>query len=303
MDRFDRKNLTDSTFDVVLRGYDKRQVDERLGFLGAELRAAEDAHRATTQRVAMLEKALSQAQSQPSSNPVGEVNFGARVEKILKLAEEEAAEVRSQAEAAAMALLGQAQVQVDQLRERAEEEIAAWRTQASRPTCELDSAHHELEQEAERIRAQAHADAEQIRTALAAEVEQVRTAGRAEAEELLRVATADAEKLGKAARTAADQLLARARTEAERLVAAATEAARQRERSSAHELHQLSRLQEEIHADLYRVKDLLDSLFGAGGTITGVIRHRLRKKDGTQPAQPAGGSVTIAPTRAKMQVE
>ena len=59
----------------------------------------------------------------------------------------------------------------------------------------------------------------------------------------------------------------------------------ERERSSAHELHQLSRLQEEINADLYRVKDLLDSLFGAGGAVTGVIRHRLRK-DGAPAAQP-----------------
>jgi hypothetical protein len=52
MDRFDRKDLTDTAFDIVLRGYDKRQVEERLRFLGAELMAAEDAHRATTQRVA-----------------------------------------------------------------------------------------------------------------------------------------------------------------------------------------------------------------------------------------------------------
>jgi hypothetical protein len=46
-------------------------------------------------------------------------------------------------------------------------------------------------------------------------------------------------------------------------------------------------LQDEINADLYRVKDLLDTLFGAGGAVTGVIRHRLRK-DGAQATQPAG---------------
>ena len=231
MDRFDCKDLTDAAFDVVLRGYDKRQVEERLRFLGAELIAVEDAHRTTTQRVAMLEEALSRAQSPPSDEPASEVNFGARVEKILKLAEDEATEVRRQAEAAAVALIDQAG----------------------------DQAH--------------------------AEVEQMRTAARAEAEELLSVATADAEQLEEAARTAAERLVAHARSEAERLVAAATEAAQQRERSSAHELHQLSRLQEEINADLYRVKDLLDSLFGAGGAVTGVIRHRLRK-DGAPAAQP-----------------
>jgi cell division septum initiation protein DivIVA len=221
MDRFDRKDLTDTAFDVVLRGYDKRQVEERLRFLGAELLAAQDARQATTQRVAMLEEALNRAQSPPSDEPPGEVNFGARVEKILKLAEDEAAEVRSQAEAAAMALVDQARSQVTELRQRAEQEIAAWRTEANRQAAEqdsalrrrsseLDSTRHEVEQESERIRAQAHAEAEQVRTALAAEVDQLRTAARAEAEELLSEATAEAEKLGKAARTAAGHLVGQA---------------------------------------------------------------------------------------------
>jgi len=37
MDRVDR---ADAAFDIVLRGYDKRQVDERLRFLESELAAA-----------------------------------------------------------------------------------------------------------------------------------------------------------------------------------------------------------------------------------------------------------------------
>ena len=50
MDRLDRKDLKDAAFDVVLRGYDKRQVDERLRFLGAELTAADSALRAVGER-------------------------------------------------------------------------------------------------------------------------------------------------------------------------------------------------------------------------------------------------------------
>ena len=45
MDRLDRKDLKDAAFDVALRGYDKRQVDERLRFLSAELAAADNALR------------------------------------------------------------------------------------------------------------------------------------------------------------------------------------------------------------------------------------------------------------------
>lgn len=58
MDRVDRKNvqdLKDAAFDVVLRGYDKQQVDERLRFLGSQLTAAENALRTATQRATVLD--------------------------------------------------------------------------------------------------------------------------------------------------------------------------------------------------------------------------------------------------------
>lgn len=71
MDRLDRRDVTDTAFDIVLRGYDKRQVEERLRLLGAELAAAQDALRTATQRITMLEDALNQARSGPvASQPV-----------------------------------------------------------------------------------------------------------------------------------------------------------------------------------------------------------------------------------------
>ncbi|MGH3767670.1 MAG: DivIVA domain-containing protein [Pseudonocardiaceae bacterium] len=224
MDRVDRKDLADAPFDVVLRGYDKRQVEERLRFFAAELIAARDAVRASAQRMAVLEGALSQAQSASGGEPAGDVQFGARVEKILTLAEDEAREVRSQAETAAVTLVDQARAEV----------------------------------------AEARAEAENVQGSARAEADQVVTQARAEA----------------------DQLVTKARAEADRLIATATDAARQQERSSAHELHQLSRLQEEINADLYRVKNLLDGLFGAGGEVPGII-GRKRRTDGAQPMHPA----------------
>ncbi len=210
MDRVDRKNLQDAAFDVVLRGYDKRQVDERLRTLGAELSAAQDAVAVAGQRVTMLEDELNRSRSggTPQPPPPGfnqlqsnqpESNFGARVEKILMLAEEEAREVYSQAE----------------------QEAAA------------------------------------IRKAVAQE-----------ADELFKAAARDADEVCKAARVEAAQLVAQARAEANRLVAHATENAQQRERASVHELRQLSRLHDEINADLYRAKEALDGLFGATKPIT-----------------------------------
>lgn len=286
MDRADRKDVKDAGFDVVLRGYDKRQVDERMRILVSKLAAAENALQEANQRTALLEDALGQLRSASGSESPGDVNFGARVEKILKLAEDEAREVRSQAEAAAVVLMDQARSQAAEQRQRAEQEIVAWRAEANRQaaeqenalqrrSAELDSARQEIELESERSRARARAEADQIRATITAK-----------ADELVRAAAAEADDMGKTARTEADHLVSQAREEAERLVAVANEAARKRERSSAHELHQLSRLREEINADLYRVKDALDGLFGSSGNSPGIILPK-RRKDGSQPPHQA----------------
>ncbi len=275
MDRLDRKDLKDAAFDVVLRGYDKRQVDERLRFLGAELTVANDALRAASERTTLLEDALSEARSTPAGEPSGDSHFGARVEKILKLAEDEAREVRSQADAAAVEL-------VEQARAHAAEQDNALQLRWA----ELDNARQELEQarqevnrECEQIRAQARAEAEQLHTAVTHQADQLFTAARADAEKVGDAAHAEAEQLIAQAKAEAEQLVAQANAHAQQLVAAATDAARAREQSSAHEVHQLSRLREEINADLYRAKQVLDGLFG----VTGAILHKRRQ----EPAPPA----------------
>jgi cell division septum initiation protein DivIVA len=212
MERLDRKDRSDAAFDIVLRGYDKRQVDERLHLLGSELTAVENALLAASQQAANL-----------ADSNLADSNFGARVEKILKLAQDEAREVRTQADAVAAALVEQAR-----------------------------------------------AEADQIRAAVAAEVVQIRKAVAAEADKAFQAAAVDADKVTKAARVEADHLVVQARAEAERLVAVATDTAHQQgHSSSAHELHQLARLRDEINADLYRVKETLDSLFGTARAISG----------------------------------
>ena len=107
-------------FDVVLRGYDRRQVDEHLaaleGRLAAtagqsnELRSQRDA---AARRVHELEQRLNgaagvnaasapaasaQPQQPPSPAPVSLDGFGAKVEAILRLATDEAASIRRTAE-------------------------------------------------------------------------------------------------------------------------------------------------------------------------------------------------------------
>ncbi|MBA2471429.1 MAG: hypothetical protein H0V41_03990 [Pseudonocardiales bacterium] len=277
MDRLNRKDFKDAAFDVVLRGYDKRQVDERLRFFAAELTAADDALRASGQRAAMLEDALSEARSTPADEPSERPQFGARVDKIFKLAEEEAREVRSQADAAATALVEQARAQA------AEQDSALQQRWAELDSArqELDQARQEVNRESEQVRAQTRAEADQIRAAVTHDADQLFAAARADAAEVNKAARAEAEQLIAQAGAEAEQLVAQAGAQAQRLVAAATDAARQREQSSARELHQLSRLREEINADLYRAKEVLDGLFGA----TGGLVHK-RRQDTAPPPHP-----------------
>ncbi|MGH4014303.1 MAG: hypothetical protein ACRDSL_10320 [Pseudonocardiaceae bacterium] len=242
MDRLDRKDLKDAPFDVALRGYDKRQVDERIRFLAAELAAAEHALRAAQARAAALEEEVNQMRSGAGASGPGagsgasragsDAGFGARVEKILLIAEEEAREARSQAGAEAAALVEQARAEAEKRRKRAAAEIVA------------------RQAEAEKVGAAATEEAEQLRKAAAQEAEQLRKAAAQEADEVRKTAR------GQAAR-----LVEQARIEADRLVASATASAGQRERASAQEVQRLAQLRDQVNAELYRAKNVLDGLF------------------------------------------
>jgi len=92
-----RTDFGGAAFDIVLRGYDRRQVEERLRFLGAELAAAEQALGAAQERTADVEDELARVRLETGMRePVAPI-FGDRVERILRLAAEEAEEVRGRA--------------------------------------------------------------------------------------------------------------------------------------------------------------------------------------------------------------
>ncbi|HEY6423867.1 MAG TPA: hypothetical protein VIY28_11580 [Pseudonocardiaceae bacterium] len=237
-----------AAFDVALRGYDKRQVDGRLHFLGSELAAAENALWAAQARVATLEVTVNQERSRSDrGSPTVGSNFGERVEEILVLAEEEAREIRGQAHAAARDLVDQAKSQAGQVREAAAREADQTREAAAR-------------------------EAGQVREAAARAVVQIR-----------QQAAREADQMCKAARAEAAQVVAQARLEADRLFTAATEAAEQRDQVSMQELQRLSGLQDAITADLYRAKNVLDSLFAAPATNGAQDSHSARTVNGRTP--------------------
>ena len=89
-------NETPPAFDIVLRGYERRQVDEHLSTLVNDRVAAE-------RKAQELEKQVARVRAEFEASDVSEPNYaslGARVEKILRLAEEEARDVRAEADSA-----------------------------------------------------------------------------------------------------------------------------------------------------------------------------------------------------------
>lgn len=111
----------DIQFDVVRRGYDREQVDERMRFLSAELTTAEQALTAARDRAATLEDELTSVRSDVGRQ-APETGFGHRVEKILRLAEEEAAEIRQRASDEAAEIRQQAGDEASSIVERARAE-------------------------------------------------------------------------------------------------------------------------------------------------------------------------------------
>lgn len=199
-------------FDVVIRGYERDQVDAfvRSALADGEslrdaLAAAEEKYDRVQRRAAEVETE-NQALRRSTPTDAVESGFGVRAERLLRLAETEAAELRAQAARDAADLMERSRVdaehhrheveqaliarvaELDQAAARRDAEIADREEQAAR---RLDAARAEADRvntvalrDAERVRRDAEAAAEHLRTALRAEVDRLREETRAEVDRL-----------------------------------------------------------------------------------------------------------------------
>jgi DivIVA domain-containing protein len=154
-------------FSVALRGYDRVEVDEclaRIAGVVSSLQAATGGARrpepptpSSEQRNPAVAVAGQQhGRPEVSGQLLGEDGFGARLEKIMVLARQEAAEIRAGATAEARQLVEQGRAaaaererELQQQRRQAEGEIAELR---SRVEQEMASARERAAQELERLR-------------------------------------------------------------------------------------------------------------------------------------------------------
>ncbi|MCA1711473.1 MAG: hypothetical protein LC789_07480 [Actinobacteria bacterium] len=200
-------------FDVVLRGYDRRQVNDHIARLEATLHEANSRIADEAARMAAIEQqavetherlldAERRAEGRPEPVPVS----GERIATMLRLADEEATALKADAAATADALLTDA-------RQRAGQETAA-------RTAELDRREAALQraaQESEQATLQAQKDADSIRANAMREAEQIKARAAQEADVAVRKAQEEVGRMREAGQHEAAAMTAEARRQVEEL--------------------------------------------------------------------------------------
>lgn len=210
-------------FEVVWRGYDREQVDGHIQGLQLQLEA--ERH-----RVEVAKRDLRRAENELANNQRASAaeeesqSFGHRVEKILRMAELEAGEIRRKATDEASALMEKARVEAEAYRHDAERQLII---RASN-----------LDQEA----ARRNAVIQEREAEVAAEL----AAAKQRSDEL----RSDAEREAERVRKHADAQALQMRAQAEK-------AAQEQRDLAAREVHHLVKVQDEARSGIRRLHEML----------------------------------------------
>ena len=238
-------NSASLPFDTVLRGYERRQVDEyvakakdEVSKLKEELAEAQRKRRLANEHAEATERELRdvRAKSAHSEPRSVEDSFGYRAEKLLRIAEQEAAEVRTHASRESAAIIEQARTEAEKHRHEVEQQLISRAAQldqaAARRAVELQEREQQISDQLEATRA----ETEQLHAAATRAADRLRQESEAKAEEIRIRAEAAAKKV---------------RDEAE------------------HDLMRLSALRSNVHAELARLAEVLVNELPAGESGNG----------------------------------
>ena len=238
-------------FDLVRRGFAPDQVTAHLERLEYDLRIATANGDATNQRLSEVTAQLHHAQSEVDSlrsqldnlarEPVSMTGLSNRMQRMIRLAEEEAAEIRARASseaekvkasASSMAAATAAERDTfDAERERTRRQLADQvRDLLAEATAEADSTRGAAQRDSQAMLAAATAEAERLVFEASESSRSTLGAAREEAANTLAAARGEATATLTSARAEAEHTLTSARTEAEALTAAS---AAERERLDA----------------------------------------------------------------------
>lgn len=228
------------TFDLALRGYDRRQVDRYIAQLESELSQfaarRDDAlaqNHALAAQVTELQNQMVDVQRRTTVEKPSYKHLGARVEQIFAMVEEEAGEIRRRAEADGAQTLARAEKEIDGIKAGVEKALAERRSaieaEYAQKTAHADKLVTEAEQQATAVRR----DADQLRAEVDRETVELRDRTKAEARRVQDDASQFSVRVrGEAEKHAADVLAkadaqsAEVRRKADEVARAATEAAR-----------------------------------------------------------------------------
>lgn len=233
-------------FEVVWRGYDRDQVEHHMRALQQHLE--EEHHRAEQAERELRRVENDLANSRQTATGEESQSFGHRVEKILRMAELEAGEIRRKATDEASALMEKARVEAETYRHDAERQMIIRASNLDQEAARRNALIQEREAEVAAELAAAKQRAEETRSDAEREAERVRKHAEALAEEI--------------------------RTKAEK-------AAQEQRDHAAREVGHLEKVQEEARSAIRRLHEMLASelSFSAGPAA--------RDDNGDSAARPA----------------
>ena len=230
-------NLThEDAFEVQMRGYSRRQVDEFIARCRSQIRDLEQRLAHALDDGEELKRDLATARQQALGAKPAHEEVSERIAQILKLADDEA---RSQ-------------------KSKAHEDIARQRNDAQ---SEAEKIRTEAREQAERMLTAAQEQAERAITSARAEAEKTVTGARNEAEKTLTSARTEAERTTTDARKKSESALASAKSQAKKALDEATARATAIHDGAERRLNLLSTRHSET------IKRLTDILEGVSGLV------------------------------------
>lgn len=196
-------NAPDQPFESALRGYDRRQVEDfvrakkkEIAALTAELAEATRQRRLAAEQVEATEKELRELRERASQNdaaPVGD-GFGFRAEKLLRLAEQEASEIRASAGQESAAVIEEARSQAEQHRHEVERDLIARKSQIEQQAAQRNAELHDREKQIAEQLTSAREQADQLHASASRAADRLRQESEAAAAETRARAAADADR-------------------------------------------------------------------------------------------------------------
>jgi DivIVA domain-containing protein len=244
----------DDAFEVQLRGYSRRQVDEFLARCRSQIRDLEQRLERSHNESEELRHDLATARQQALGAKPAHQEVSERIAQILKLADDEARSEKSKAQDEISQQRHDAQAEAERVRSEAREQTERMLTAAQE---QAERAITSARAEAEKTRNGARTEAERTTTSARTEAERVTTTARAEAERVTTTARTDAERMTSEAQKKADNVLSTAKSQSKKALDEATARATAIHDGAERRLNHLSTRHSET---IKRLADILDGV-------------------------------------------